>query len=1391
MNQKKTFFCVVFGLLIMLTPVLAYGQFRVENETRSNLNILFQNPDFEIKQEMIGASEYDYVSTQVLSVTVDVGAPELPFYSSTIEIPNTGKPSINIRVLESELIKDVNIKPFRENDQQQLTFDNEVYTKNIFYPATLAQIGEPAILRNKRIVNFIVNPFRYNDATNVLEVIKKAEIEIIIDNEPSVNEITRSYMRPNESFENFFASTILNYKEPTSRVDFQNPTILYIYPAALEGNPISNNLFNWRKEQGWTVYTASTTLTGTSNTTIKAYIQNAYDTWENPPAYVTFIGDAAGAYTIPVYQASGSYSAGGDHWYGLLEGNDDLEDVFLGRLSIETLVDLSTLVTKTIKYEKASTIPDSTYFTRALLVADTTPSGQSTIITNLFVKEAMTEYNDDFTFIELYGDSPSPTSVSNGMNAGVGFWNYRGWIGMDGWGASQAAALTNVNKLTITVILTCSTGTFYSGTSITESIVRAGSAASPTGGVCSIGLATSGTHTTFNNNLNGGIMGYLFQEDGWTMGAANNRGKFHLWEAYGISRPDKVSFFSTICNLIGDSALRVYKDQPKAMETEYIENIAAGTDQYKVKTTKDGIPFSNVWATLNIGDEYFTGYTNSFGEIFFDIPTDAEGEGKLTVSKEGYQPQQYDLNFGLEAPVLNATGITLYNDGAVVDYLSPGKSFSLEIDASNVGSADVTNISATISAISNGIIITNATASFGSINLGETVNNSTPFEFAVPNRAYEDDIAFRIILSNSSYSWERQILVPIQSPIVEVVEYDLVNSEFAPGQTSVVNVEVINAGNADLTLADATLSTTDNRITINMDEALLGALASGATGSVGFNITASDELLPGNLVPMTLTINDDGFETSAFFSIQVGEASITDPLGPDAYGYYIFDSYDTEYDECPVYDWVELNPSQGGVGTVVPLPDNGDNQEKVEVVDLPFTFRFYGRDYDEISICSNGWLAMGVTEQATFRNWRLPGLLGPSPMIAPFWDDLVTGGTGQVFIAHDQAENYFVVTWNNWKNHYNTSYEETFQVILYDPEYYSSSTGDAPIKIQYKVVNNIDTAGGNSHGEYATVGIEDHSGTVGLEYTYNNTYPTAARPLENELALYITTIIGQLPPFVMNQPNDIIFEEDYTDSSIDLYNIFKDPNNDVLEFSFSESENLSFEVNEDGYLVITPAQDWFGTETVTIYAEDGVTDIVVSVSFLVTVTPVNDRPSIQGKIPETTNFESNTNFIGFSVDVLDVDSELTYLWRVNNEEVEGAVSDTLYYVFQDVGEHQVKCYASDQDFTVIATWNVNVAVSNDVEIIAVNELSQNNPNPFNPSTSINFSLKKNSMVSIVVYNIKGQKVKTLVSDHYNQGKHTVVWDGSDDNNRQVSSGVYFYRMLSDEFQSTKKAIMMK
>ena len=91
----------------------------------------------------------------------------------------------------------------------------------------------------------------------------------------------------------------------------------------------------------------------------------------------------------------------------------------------------------------------------------------------------------------------------------------------------------------------------------------------------------------------------------------------------------------------------------------------------------------------------------------------------------------------------------------------------------------------------------------------------------------------------------------------------------------------------------------------------------------------------------------------------------------------------------------------------------------------------------------------------------------------------------------------------------------------------------------------------------------------------------------------------------------------------------------------------------------------------------------------------------------------------------------------------------------------------------------------------VTKLSGNYPNPFNPTTTINFTTKEAGNVNLTIYNIRGQKVKTLVNDNLDAASHSVVWNGKDDNGKAVSSGVYFYKMQAGKYTSTKKMILMK
>jgi hypothetical protein len=88
-------------------------------------------------------------------------------------------------------------------------------------------------------------------------------------------------------------------------------------------------------------------------------------------------------------------------------------------------------------------------------------------------------------------------------------------------------------------------------------------------------------------------------------------------------------------------------------------------------------------------------------------------------------------------------------------------------------------------------------------------------------------------------------------------------------------------------------------------------------------------------------------------------------------------------------------------------------------------------------------------------------------------------------------------------------------------------------------------------------------------------------------------------------------------------------------------------------------------------------------------------------------------------------------------------------------------------------------------------LSQNYPNPFNANTQISFALPQSGKTRLEVFNILGQKVNTLVDEYMTAGYKTVNWDGRDFSGREVTSGVYFYRLRSEGFLQTKKMLFIK
>lgn len=107
-------------------------------------------------------------------------------------------------------------------------------------------------------------------------------------------------------------------------------------------------------------------------------------------------------------------------------------------------------------------------------------------------------------------------------------------------------------------------------------------------------------------------------------------------------------------------------------------------------------------------------------------------------------------------------------------------------------------------------------------------------------------------------------------------------------------------------------------------------------------------------------------------------------------------------------------------------------------------------------------------------------------------------------------------------------------------------------------------------------------------------------------------------------------------------------------------------------------------------------------------------------------------------------------------------------------------------------WFPGITAVDDLELIPVKyELSDNYPNPFNPSTNIQYSIPESKLVSLVVYNLLGQKVVTLVNTKLSAGNYNAVWNGKNDFGSKVSSGIYIYQLTAGDFVASKRMILMK
>ena len=907
----------------------------------------------------------------------------------------------------------------------------------------------------------------------------------------------------------------------------------------------------WKEQMGYSVTISPISQIGSylEYSDLKSHIQNIWDNDGETIDYIVLVGDVSNDDDgIPGYYY-GADNDVSDLPYTLLDGDDFFPECFIGRLPVDSSSDLETMIDKIVYYEKEISVAGSSYLQNAMVVAgnysDTPPYPVTPVQLSQWLAEFLDVHNFENIY-ELYWDedfdfNASTQDIIEKINSGVGWVNYRGWADANGWHRPEfhvedfanPGDLSNVYKLPIVTSIVCNSGDFANTVDpcFGEKIVLLKSGSLPTGAVAFLGASNLHTNTKHNNAIASGLYWSVFEDDVVHFGAATLAAKYNLYNHFPLALEDdgRVEFYFHVYNILGDPTLLLRRGVPTEFSVDAPTEIINGQTELSVLVSGNAMESAHVsaiadgFSVSDLTDE------NGFVQLSLDENFDIDEKITLTVWKADFIPYQTEISVSSESfGVPNAIEI-LDENGR----LNPG---------------DVANISieflAGETATSYEITVESYWAEFAGetveIGAGETVVELSESIYVDSDAPNGSEVLFHFAQIGGDFEFTKRIFISDFA-----FEVSAISGSLLPNGSANLSFE-LNSG-SDEPIENATIEFTN--ITSGIDLRYLGgAITIDEMTTIEVSVSASNSNFGGQRCAGSLNLVMPEKTISADFEFELGGISANSPTACDEYGYFVFDSGDTSWDQAPSYNWREIS------GTIYEMGDDVSM-----VLPMPFPLKFYGVEYDSITVCSNGWISAGGTHWANFRNWRIPGYLNPDNLIAVCWDDIDYNDLMpsenqfiQVSVEHLEGAGEFVISWNAI-NHYGFSagfagFEEIFQVVIFDNEMHQTPTNDNEILFQYHTFNNVD-----ENNNFVTIGIEAPHHESGINLTYAGEWLGSATAVSDGSAILFST----------NTPTGFVSGNEsmlQIPQSFGITKIFPNPFNPTTTISFSLNQWSDIEI---------------------------------------------------------------------------------------------------------------------------------------------------------------------------------------------------------------------------------------
>lgn len=848
--------------------------------------------------------------------TSETGQPELPVYSRIVEVPQGMKVKVALSGIVSSKIRFADhglsgaqiypSQPARTKnetqDQKVVVKDRRIYESKGTISHDTVVISIIGTFRGHEMVNIAIYPAFYDPSSASVDLITSMNVSItyVPSETKGISQGTDTDDKSGYSSDSY----ITGYTDqPVNMIVVADSIFIrHLKPLIrwklLKG--IKTTLIYKRPGPADTVYSD-----------LKARISTVYASMlakGNPPQYLLIVGDQA---LIPTARGTSNVS---DLYYGEFDGEGDyIPELFIGRLPVSDTTQLKAFVKKIIDYETLNYAPENNFWSGALVTAGNAPgfenymNGQVGYLYNNYLSKDPSLNARRWK----YPDSAvKDDSLKLLFNQGLSILNYTGHGEASGFSdpvfkVPNVSELTNKNEYPLIIANACRTAQINVASCFGTAMVNA----SEKGAVGYIGCTNDsywiedffwavgpgnpGPDVTYENT-GYGAFDRLFHTHGelpgewyYTMGQINFAGNM----AVSASTSQRKKYYWETYMLLGDPSMTPLIGRPDTFKIELPDTLPQFLTTLSFFTT----PFA--YAALSDFDTLWDAKSVSpSGAISLTIPEGVKDSCLLIITGQNMVPFSKVFHFGAVPHAFITTGDIVFFDSEGNKNNAPdyGERIRLKITVKNLGQRASADLSADITVLSGRITLENSSAPIGVLAPGAsfTINN---FYFNVSDEVEDGELASILLtLSDQGDEYLFGIDMTLLAPELMIIssvpdDSSTGNSNFLPepGETIMLNVRVKNQGSS---AASGTVSVTNpgSGVSLQIPDIETGILDPGAEKVLGFQVTISNQALPGTIIPYDIKFVCGKYETQGRWTISTGKTRET-----------------WEYDRFDVFPWIQ------------------------------------------------------------------------------------------------------------------------------------------------------------------------------------------------------------------------------------------------------------------------------------------------------------------------------------------------------------------------------------------------------------------------------------------------------------------------------------------------------